>query len=326
MIAHLSLSFLTFMLPIVAAAVWKIRSILRAAAKAEQDALPFVPTPQPEAALLRGLPSARRIFLLQHLKVAGSLYAVMAWTIAFIFTLPLFTVASANSDKWFNHSAYLWYSFIVGASHSTQFFFTMVLFSGIAVIMPMRFGPEARFYRTRPIPVSFVFWTKVLSVLTAMIAGAATGIALAFAILVALHGPIWHNLPATIPRLLGPDDSDVAQLYAGLLVTSAHSIFLSILTTITLFFSLVVFLGSAPVLRLRSNAALPLLMIPAAFVPLAIVIISFSSNGGTSYFFRTLYIYLSLGPPPPLIYALVPIALAAICITGARLFTNHQDI
>jgi len=326
MIAHLSLSFLTFMLPIVAAAVWKIRSLLRAAAKAEQDALPFVPTPQPEAALLRGLPSARRIFLVQHLKVAGYLYVMMAWTLAFIFTLPLFTLGSGNSTKWFNHSAYLWYSLITGATNSTQFLSTMILFSAIGVIMPMRFGPAARFYRTRPIPISFVFWTKVLSVFTALITGAATGIALAFAILIALKGPVWHNLPATIPRILGPDDADVAQLYASLLVTSAHSIFLSIITTITLFFSLVVFLGSAPILRLRSNAALPLLMIPAAFVPFAIAIISNHSDGGTPHFFRTLYIYLSLGPPPPLTCALIPIALSAVFIASARLFANHHEL
>ena len=202
----------------------------------------------------------------------------------------------------------------------------MVLFSAIAVIMPMRFGPEARFYRTRPISISFVFWTKVLSVFSAMIAGAATGIALAFSLLVILKGPIWQSLPATIPRLLGPDDADVAQLYASLLVTSAHSIFLSIITTIALFFSAVLFLGTAPVLRLRSNAALPLLMIPAAFVPFAIAIISNHSNGGTPHFFRTLYICLSLGPPPPLAYALIPIALSAIFITCARLFANHQEI
>ena len=326
MIASLGLSFLIFLFPLVAAGVWKIVSIQRTAAKAERDALPFIPAPQPGPASLGGLPPARRVFLMQHLKVAGYLYAMMAWTIALILTLPLFTLGSGNSTKWFNHSAYFWYSFITGATHSTQFLSIMVLFSAIAVIMPMRFGPEARFYRTRPIPISFVFWTKVLSVLTAMIAGAATGIALAFAILVALEGPIWHNLPVIIPRILGPDDADVAQLYASLLVTSAPSIFLSIITTIALFFSAVLFLGTAPVLRVRSNAALPLLMVPAAFVPFAIDIISNHSNGGTPHFFRTLYIYLSLGPPPPLAYALIPIALAAICITCARLFTNHQEI
>jgi len=326
MIAHLTLSALIFLFPLIAVAVWKIVSIQRTAGKAERDAMPFVPAPQPAPALLRGWTSARRVFLVQHLKVAGFLYAMMAWTIAFIFTLPLFTPANVNSAKWFNHSAYLWYSFVTGATHSTQFLFTMILFSAIAVVMPMRFGPEARFYRTRPIAISFVFWTKVLSVFTAMIAGTATGISLAFAILVALKGPIWHNLPTTIPRVLGPDDADVAQLYASLLTTSAPSIFLSIITTIALFFSVVLFLGTAPVLRFKSNAALPLLMIPAAFVPFVIALISDLSTSGTPHFFRTFYIYLSPGPPPPIAYALIPVALAGIFITGARLFTNHQDI
>ena len=201
----------------------------------------------------------------------------------------------------------------------------MVLFSAIAVIMPMRFGPEARFYRTRPIPISFIFWTKVLSVFTAMIAGAATGIALTFAILVALKGPIWHNLPATIPRLLGPDDADVAQLYANLLLTSAPSIFLSVLTSIALFFSATLFLASAPVLRLK-NAALPMLMIPALLVPLGIAIFSNNFGTGTPQFLRTLYIYLNLGPPPPLANALIPIALTVVFITCARLFANHQEL
>jgi len=136
MIAHLGLSFLIFIFPLVAAAVWKIRSIQRAAAKAERDALPFVPTSTPDPALLRGLPSARRIFLVQHLKAAAFLYLIESWTIAFIFTLPLFTLASVNSAKWLNHSAYLWYSFITGATHFTQFLTTMVLFSAIAAIMP----------------------------------------------------------------------------------------------------------------------------------------------------------------------------------------------
>jgi len=325
MIAHLGLSFLIFIFPLVAAAVWKIRSIQRAAAKAERDALPFVPTSTPDPALLRGLPSARRIFLVQHLKAAAFLYLIESWTIAFIFTLPLFTLASVNSAKWLNHSAYLWYRFITGATHFTQFLTTMVLFSAIAAIMPMRFGPEARFYRTRPIPISFVFWTKILSILFAMIAGAVTGIALSFALFFVLKGPIWQNLPAAIPRILGPDDADVAQLYASLLITSAPSIFLSIITTIALLFSVVVFLGSAPVLRLK-NAALPMLMIPVLLVPFGITILSFNSGTGTPQFLRTLYIYLNLGPPPPLGYALIPIALTAVFLTCARLFANHQEL
>jgi len=325
MISHLALSMLIFMFPLVAAAVWKIVSIQRAAAKAERDSLPFISTPQPNPALLRSLPSARRVFLMQHIKVAGWVYAMMAWTIAFILTLPLFTPANVNSAKWFNHPAYLWYNFVTRATDSTQFLSTMVLFSAIAVITPMRFGPEARFYRTRPIPISFVFWTKVLSVFTALIAGAATGIALAFAILIALKGPVWHNLPATIPRLLGPDDADVAQLYASLLITSAPSIFLSVLTSIALFFSATLFLASAPVLRLK-NAALPMLMIPALLVPLGIAIFSNNFGTGTPQFLRTLYIYLNLGPPPPLANALIPIALTVVFITCARLFANHQEL
>jgi len=78
MITHLALSMLIFLSPIIAAVVWKIISIQRAAAKAERDALPFVPAPQPAPASLGSLPSARRVFLVQHLKVAAVLYAGMA--------------------------------------------------------------------------------------------------------------------------------------------------------------------------------------------------------------------------------------------------------
>ena len=327
MIPPFTLSLFIYFAPLLIFMVYKIRRASRAAAHAEHDALPFNPSPEAASfALLRRFTAPQRVYLMQQLKLAAGLYGVFAWVFLFILSLPIFNV-SANANKWFVPSALVWLQFLRSATNSLHFLGTMILLCGFVAISQLRFGTEARFYRTRPLSIGFLFWSRVLPLLIALLLAAMTGIVLAIALLVAVKGPVWHNLPAVIPRVLGADDAEVAQEYSLLLATSAPRIFLSLLTSFSLVFTGLLAVFSFPLFRLKSGNALP-----SASVPLLMLLFVFPIsllgllNFGTHRLPSALFVYTQLGPPPPYIFALVPIALSVVFITLARLFVNHLEV
>jgi len=327
MIGSFATSFLVFLAPIFLALVWKICDHKRAAAKAELEALPFDPTPPAAPAVfLRHLTQPQRVFLTQQLKMGAMYYAIACWLMLFILSLPLFH-ALPHESKWFNNSAFLWYNFVNFLPHSTQSLFMMMIPAIIFVITPLRVGPEARFYRSRPLTIRFIFWSKILPIFLGIFAGIATGMALAVALLLVAKGPIWHNLPIAIPRTLGPDDAALQQLYRDFLTTSVPSLLLSILTTLSLFFSTMLMVATIPVKRMKAAAVVPLVAL-VAFLGVGVLpfLSLFSSDGHTFSWFRTLFIYSSLGPPPPRLFALVPVALSIAFIAIARIFVTRLEV
>ena len=327
MIAPITVSLLVFFTPMMIFIGYRIRQASRVAAHAERGTLPFDPKPESvPIALLRRFTLSRRVYLRQQLKIAFVLYVVLAWTFLFILSLPIFNV-SANANKWFVPSALIWLQFLRSATSLLQFLGTMILLCGFVAISPLRFGTEARFYRTRPLSIGFLFWSRVLPILIALLLAAMTGIVLAFALLVAVKGPVWHNLPAVIPRVLGADDAEIAQEYSLLLATSAPRIFLSLLTSFSLVFTGLLAVFSLPLFRLKSGNALP-----SASVPLLMLLFVFPIsllgllNFGTHRLPSALFVYTRLGPPPHYIFALVPIALSTVFITLSRFFVNHLEV
>ena len=327
MIPPFTLSLFIYCAPVLIFMVYKIRRASRAAAHAEHDALPFNPSPEAASfALLRRFTAPQRVYLMQQLKLAAGLYGVFAWVFLFILSLPIFNV-SPNADRWFVPSALVWFQFVHNATGSLHFLGTMILCGGFIAISPLRFGTEARFYRTRPLSIGFLFWSRVLPLLIALLLAAMTGIVLAIALLVAVKGPVWHNLPAVIPRVLGPDDADLAQEYFTLLATSVPRIFLSLLTSISLVFTGLLAVFSVPLFRLKSGNALPassvlILMLFLVFSIGELGLLDFVAHRLPS----VLFVYTRFGPPPPYIFALVPIALSVVFITLARLFVDHLEV
>jgi len=327
MIGSFTISFLIFLTPVFFTAAWKIRDHKRAAAKAELEALPFDPAPPAAPSVfLRHFTQQQRVFLTQQLKIAAMYYALACWLLLFILSLPLFH-ALPHESKWFNHSAFLWYNFVNFLPHSTQSLFMIMMPAVITMITPLRVGPEARFYRSRPLTIRFIFWSKLLPVFLGILGGVTTGMALVFVLMLAFKGPIWHNLPIAIPRTLGPDDAELPQLYRNFLATSVPSLLLSILTTLSLFFTAMLALATIPVKRIKAIAVIPLVAVVVVLGVGVLPILSlFSNNGHTLSWFRTLFIYSSLGPPPPRLFALVPIALSILLIAIARIFVTRLEV
>jgi hypothetical protein len=323
--ARISISFLIFLAPLVALGTWKIRQTRAVMKQAERETRPFTaphPTPVP-AFLLRFQPEERG-YLIQSLKISGYLFLLLAWTYAFIISLSITHIAS-NAHLWTNQSAMQWLLFLRSLSGTLQTMATMPFLSAFFVVGMLRFGNDARFYRTRPLRLNFLFWSRFLPVTLALFAGIATGCALGMAILYAAKGPIWHNLPPVIPRVLGPDDADLVEDYAALLATSAPRMFLSLLTTTAMLYSLAAAALSMPFRRLRpgnlSPIAIPILLL--LLVPISMIVTSFI--GGGSYL-QKLFIYNSLGPPPPYSHALIPIALTLALLALARHFVRQFEL
>jgi hypothetical protein len=320
MIGSVLLSFLVFLSPLVAMAFYKICKLQRETTKAEQNPRPFESAPQPNPlALLSNLTFTQRLYLKQQIKTAATIFVFGAWVFTFILAIPIFI--APHGEKWFNKSALIWFEFLRNSSSSLQFL-SMALF---LAIVPLRFGAEARFYRTRPLTIGFLFWSRVLLIVLALILAAGVGIAVATGLLCVIKGPVWQNLPALIPRTLGPDDADIAEEYAGLLVTSAPRMLLSLLTTMILFFTALLALVTAPVIRLRQSSS--------PFVPVRILLyaspllIALPMLRLVSFHLPAiLFVYVSFGPPPPYRFALLPIFLSVAFIFLARLFANRIEV
>ncbi|SNS46615.1 hypothetical protein SAMN05421770_1011094 [Granulicella rosea] len=319
-------SFLVFIAPMAGTGVWLLLRARRAAANSETGSLPFQPAAEAEPLrFLHRLNLSQRKVLKQQLQLGAALGTMLSWAFAYIFCMPLLG-AGAGGPKWFNPSAWIWYTFLSNGIHTVQFLSTMVMLCAITTAAPLRLGYEALFYRTRPIRIGFLFWSKLLPTLVGLLAGAALGMALAFAILVAWKGQVWRNLPTTIPRALGPEDADIAQWYADLLVTSVPAACLSVLTSIGLLFTGTLALATSPLIRSKSTRTLPFLILPFFAVGFGLIQISAFAGERTAHLFRYLFIYMRLGPPPPYVFALVPVALSLAFIALARAFSDRMEV
>jgi len=324
-VSRLTISLLVFLAPLIALGIWKIRKNRRLMRQAELEALPFVaPEPKPVPSFLLRFDSAERGYLLQSLKMSGGLFLLYVWTYIYVLNLGIMNIAP-NAAKWSNQAALDWLLFLRSVSGTTQTMATMPLLTAFMVVGILRFGPDARFNRTRPMRLNFIFWSRFLPITIALFGGILVGCSLGVGIVYLIKGPIWHNLPSVIPRTLGPDDADVVQEYADLLATSAPRIFLSLLTTTALFFSLACAVMSLPSRRFRPGNVIPLLLpiLLLAFVPLTLLVLNFSGIHGLS---NALFIYNELGPPPPYSHALFSIGLSIALLTATRHFVRQIEL
>jgi hypothetical protein len=327
MIRSVLTAFAIFLAPILSWATWKIRKINRETATAECEALPFQPKPIPATLVfLRGLGAIERRYLLKQLKAALLTFAFTTWFFAFLLSLPI--IVMPHADQWFDRSALVWFMFVRGACKSPEFAGIAIFGSVFLAVLPLRFGPEARYFRTRPVAIGFLFWTRVLCVIVPILLAVVAGAGIAMLILLATHGLVWQHLPARIPRVLGPDDTDVAQDYLNLLATSVPRVFLSLVTSIALLFTTLLAFTTAPVFQGKVRGGAQTAMFPVrsllliAGAPLMILIVNLSSVHIPSM----LFVYGNLGSPPPYRYVIVPIALSLGFLTLARRFVNHLEV
>ncbi len=319
--------FALFFTPILLFGYVKIREARRLTEEAERCALPFGPGAAVAAHGWMGhLDGPQRAYAGQQVKLAVSLYGLLSWTYFFILSLPIFHLGLGRT-KWFDGAALTWFMFLSNAGKTVSFLGMMLVFCGFVAVAPLRTEAAGRFYRTRAMSIGFLYWSRMLPMLAALVAAVVTGVALAFVLLLAVRGPVWQHLPATIPRVLGPEDGDVAGMYLRLLSTSAPRVFLSMLTSIVLVFTTFVMLFSLPVGQGSSRGALPGVLAPIFLLGVFAPLIAFSviDTGGMRWP-GDLFFYLNLGPPPPYALALVPVVLSAGLLLLARVFVKHLEV
>jgi hypothetical protein len=313
--------------PIVLWGVYKLSKMHRAALEAERDALPFAPKPEPaQNTFLGRIPLPERTLLREQLRNASILYFVLSWLFVNFFSIPLWPPTPWKHGAWTDPSAYAWFQYLRTASGSSQFCMAFCLGSALMVITPLKQAQKAQFYRTRPVGLGFQFWSHVLSTLSVLLASAVTGMAISLALLSAAKGPVWQHLPAAFPGIVtGPDDKR-PQLYQALLSTSAPRLFLSIVTTITLFFSATLALIAFPVIHRdsKSGTAARLLTLLAALFGL--MAFNLFDTLDVAHWPQQLNFYTHLGAPPAQVFVAVAILVSGGLLLLARFFVGRREV
>jgi uncharacterized integral membrane protein len=321
----LTIDAAVFVAPVILWIVYRIRLTNRRAVQAEREALPFVPKAEPAAAMLRGFPLPERTFLRQQFTTARIGYLVSSWFFTMIFTMPLLPLPAWKHITWTDPAAYAWFRYAESAASGIQLSLIFCSFAMLAAVLPLRQGPDAQFYRTRPLGRSFQFWARVLPVLGAVLAAALTGASVSFALLAAIKGPVWQHLPSSFPGIVTPDD-DRPQLYAALVATSVPRVFLSLCTTVAMFFSGFAVLFTIPVNWWRSRNPTPLRFLASivAGMLIAWTVVALDMLE-ILHLPRELFFYTHLGPPPPYIFMICPILITAGLLVAARFFTSRLE-
>jgi len=319
---------------------------------AEKPEPPFEPAPTPEPpapvnTLLARFPVPQRVYLRDQFPTIRA---------AFLFNLYLFLVLLCCGllpqfvDQYGVGQPLpqrVWYSYLKHLTQENFFFVLIACVSAVIVVWPLM-SPMARFERTRPIPHAFLFWSRVIPVATALLGAFATAAASSFLLLLALHGPVWKHLDEAGPRAVlqrEPSDCDCdlpyvdenilkvlspwelqrlqAQHAVKARQTSPMLALLSAATWILLSLSSVTAL-IAPVAdqspRVKAfSVAVTWLMLMWNFITVIV------GDRLTPHWGRQFFLYTQPGPPPPLVFALVPILSSIALLYLAEFFASRLD-
>jgi hypothetical protein len=314
-----------FGVPMLAVVVWGRRA-MRRQAEAELRAEPLQPmTPEREGGmLLRHLSGPERVYVRTQLTFIPYAFLLALWVMLFQLTLPM-VVASPHAQLWTDAGVMRWYSFVELLSAAPQVQTLTGFGAAVVAVMALRTRGPGTYYRTRPLAIGFLFWSRVLPSLAAFAAALGMAVVLALGLFALLNGPVWRHLPEAIPRVLGPDDSDMVATYAAIQASSVWEMLLSLLLGAVLFCAAAMTLLSmpwgggagSPVPRGPMFSALLLILV----VPLVNLVGAFTGT----HLPRWLFVYSRPGPPPPLIDALVPVGLTiALLLLASRLIRRVE--
>jgi hypothetical protein len=233
----------------------------------------------------------------------------------------------------------VWYSYLFHISNGAA---TYGIFAfGAAGLAVGELGPASavgRFLRTRPLSRSFLFWIRIGSMLSTFIFSLVLAAGASFILLLMLYGPVWKHLDnGTQPTAAlianarsqpGPAVDDILESsrsgaghFAWALQTSIPRLFLSILTTQSFFFNLVILLAMLPIRRKKITfVALSVYVFFMLYIIFIVVGFGVSPNLA-----RICFLYVRPGPPPPYIFALVPVMGSAALLGLASNFSNRND-
>jgi hypothetical protein len=333
-------------------AIVKAQRKKRAQDQATEPEPPFDSAPEPPpGAWLGHFDAAERTFLRRQFPTVRTCFLVNAWFFAVMLSsglLPQYVDLAANGQSLAQR---VWYSYLQHFSSGSFVCSIVALVSALIAISPLLIPAQASFQRTRPLPRAFQHWSRVLPILGALVASFLAAAACSILLLLALHGPVWKHLldgspgaaaisqyadaakrtspfPVQVPdwelHLLSPDQqgSMQARRILASLETSPWLMLLSVASSMMLVFSVATALFC------------PMLHSPKLKAAGAILFWGLFLLNGMFFFIgdvisprvnRLFFLYARPGPPPPLVFALVPLtASVAFLLLGEFLSSRIE--
>ena len=336
------------------ASLWIFWASKRARRKlAEQDvAVPKEFAPADQAApgmLLRRFDPVQQILLRGQMRGARVGFCVLSWVLFVLFTsslLPSSVAATHLAGDWpGSRTVAVWYSFLNTVSLVGSTFLGAVgLISGLFATSGLALSAAARRTKTKPVSRQSLYWTRIVPALLTLLAAYAAALGVSLLVMLACYGTGFLHLgeaqriaSASVVQVSPSpglnhgvalsldhqaDLREVIRRSVRLAQTSPFQLFLSIALKFLVGFSLAVAAALQPLQFLRTKAfatgvlwGLILLMQVGVFSPVFLPLrIS-----------KVLFLYGSLGPPPPWGYAAIPILVIALLLYLGSVFNERLE-
>jgi len=327
--------FLEIIAPLVILIIYGRIKIVRARRKAEAEEtsvvapmLPFNPRTEPTPGpLLRPFSTPQRAYLRQQIALGKACFYMLAYVCIVIFTSGLLPPYVNRDGTVLPFAERVWYSYLEHAAVAEIVIVIFMLVAAMIALGGLTNGAPAIFNRTRPLTRSFLFWARVVPAIVAILASLAVGIVASVVLLLIFYGPVWLHLhdAATVGPFLSRARYWI--LAHGLLQASAPRIFLSLATTALLIFSAAAVFVSQPFWSSGKRRMTPLVTFLSIFVGLSAArMIRHADLPSFSRWSDVLFVYATVGPPPPYTYVLVPILASTALLLIAQFCVARKEL
>lgn len=319
--------------PLVALFIYLRIQLLRKRRKLEADELagidlhpPFTPTAEPAPnLLLRHFSLPQRTYLRQQIGIAKAAGVVYLWAFTAFFTAGLLPAAVNRYGIHQPLAQRVWYSFLATLSTVGTVMGVMVVFAALVVSVGLTLSSsQSAFTLSRPLSKRFLFYGRTIPALLAVLATLLAGLAISFLLLLIFYGPVWLHLKDFPQARLNMSQRWHLELIT---LSSAPAMFLSLLTTATLIFSVAIALAFQP-FRLANKRIGRALSFPVMMIFTIVGLNAYKTLGGAffDHYARILFIDFRIGTPPPYSYAIIPILLSAALLFIAQFWASRIEL
>jgi hypothetical protein len=327
--------FLEIIAPLVVLIIYGRIKIVKARRKAEAEdtsavtpALLFEPRPEPTPGpLLRPFSTPQRAYLRQQIALGKACCYMLSYVCIVIFTSGLLPQYVNKGGTVLPLAERVWYSYLEHAAVAEIVLVMVMLVAAMMALAGLTTGGASIFNRTRPLTQRFLFWARVLPAIVAILTSLATGIAVSLVLLLLFYGPVWlHLQQLTAPGTAFYREQHWAHAHK-VLQTSAPRLFLSLATTSLLIFSAAAVFAGQSFWSSGKRQMTPLVTGASIFVGISVAhLIRDTGLPSFSRWLRMLFVYPSIGPPPPYAYVLVPILASTALLFIAQFWVARKEL
>jgi hypothetical protein len=300
--------------------------------------LPVLFEPKDEPApgfFLRRFTFPQRTYLREQRSAARMYYIICAWVMFVFLSSSLLPREIERFDAEFSHSQRVWFSYLRGLG---LMIIMVAFFSLMTSIITTSYLQEPRlgtYIRTRPLTRKFLFWARIGSALATLLAAILSGALGSLLLMLIVYGPVWTSLADSTWRgtVAFGNSQQTHHLYhvIQLVLTSMPRLMLSLLTTAALIFSFFAVLNTLSKSTVRNAYLLAFsLAIYFGVIEAQRLTSSLAAHRALglsiAHCKEVLFLYFSLGPPPPWFYAFIPIFLSAVFLWLAQIFFARKEL